>query len=46
MLVSFLAAILFPIAHVYFRGDKAPLLTQPAVSKNNYHSLDPGDLLD
>ena len=46
VLVSFIAATLLLITHMYFRGDKAPVLTQPAVSENNYHSLDPRDLSD
>ena len=46
VLVRFVAAALFLITHVYFRGDKAPVLTQPAVSENDYRSLDPGDLSD
>ena len=46
VLVSSVAAASLPITHMYFRGDKAPVLTQPVVSNNDYRSLDPGDLSD
>lgn len=44
--VGFVVAAIFAITHTYFRGDKAPVLMQPAVSKNDYSSLNPGDLSD
>lgn len=39
-----LVAVVGFLSLTHFRGDKAPVRVQPAVSKNDYRDLDPENL--